>query len=199
MIPGVDYAAYVTIADALPEGRVRITFDGENLFFTSTTSSRHGFTSHLLAQLVWIMTEELGIPLRSCGGMTCRTQLSQRGLEPDECFYLASEPARRANWDLDLETDPPPDLAVEVDLSRSSIGRLPIYAKLRVPEVWRYNGESVQIYALQPDQSYQLVPQSLALPLATSDQLTEWVRRAEQQDETAFAREVRQWVRTQVP
>src|SRR5204863_3892315 len=64
-----------------------------------------------------------------------------RRLEPDECYYVANEPLVRDKLHLDLAVDPPPDLAIEVEISRDSLNRHRIYAALGVPELWRYDGE----------------------------------------------------------
>lgn len=53
--------------------------------------------------------------------------------------------------DLDLAHNPPPDLAIEVEISRSAVDKLAIYADLGVSEVWFYNGESLRMYMLQSD------------------------------------------------
>jgi len=48
---------------------------------------------------------------------------------------------------IDLATDPPPDLVVEVDITHPSLDKFPIYASLRVPEVWRHDGEPCSFFA----------------------------------------------------
>ena len=49
---------------------------------------------------------------------------------------------------IDLTLDPPPDLAIEIDMTSPSIPRLPIYCALGIPEVWRFDGETMVLLAL---------------------------------------------------
>jgi len=65
-------------------------------------------------------------------------------LEPDECYYVAHAADVAAKDKLDLRIDPPPDLAIEVEISPPDVARVPIYAALGVPEVWRYDEEGLR-------------------------------------------------------
>ena len=78
--------------------------------------------------------------------MTCRREDLERGLEPDNCYYVHHAATMRAKDELDLSTDPPPELAIEIDISRSTLVKLSLYAAMGVPEVWRYDGRSLQVY-----------------------------------------------------
>jgi Uma2 family endonuclease len=199
VIAGIDYATYVKVNDAFGDDSPRMTFDGERLILMGN-SSRHARWSRLFGRLICTLTQELKLPVISCGDMTCRTERSQRGLEPDECFYIQNEPALRGRLDLDLDADPPPDLAIEVDVSRQSVGRLPIYAKLKVPEAWRFNGQEVLMYVLQADGNYQLTDRSRAFPHAwlTGARLARWIAKSQDHDENALLSKFRRWVRKQV-
>ncbi len=68
----------------------------------------------------------------------------EKGLEPDECFYIQHELQMRDKDEVDLKQDPPPDLVVEVDITHHPIDRAAIYAMLGVPEIWRYDGRGLQ-------------------------------------------------------
>lgn len=82
-----------------------------------TIFSQHGILSRLFNRLIAILTEEMNMPILSCGDMTCDNPEALRGLEPDECFYLDNESLVRVKEEIDLSTDPPPDLAIEIELS----------------------------------------------------------------------------------
>ena len=114
-----------------------------------TTSQEHEEFGYLLGRVVDILTEELDLPCKCVGRMTWRREVLDRGLEADDCFYLANAPLVRGKK-LDLSVDPPPDLAIEVEISRSALDRMGIYAALRVPEIWRYDGETLRVERLQP-------------------------------------------------
>src|SRR5439155_7308631 len=88
-----------------------------------------------------------------------------RGFEPDECFWIAHEPQMRARPDYDSMRDPPPDLTIEIEVTRSSLNRVELFARLGVPEVWRFDGTALHIHVLKPDGAYSKVGQSQAFPV----------------------------------
>ena len=91
--------------------------------------------------------------------MTCRSTkrsttwrriAKEKGLEADQSYYLINAPKVRGKREVDLVIDPPPDLAIEVENTASSVHQLGIYAALGIPEVWRFDGEELTILALNP-------------------------------------------------
>ncbi len=96
--------------------------------------------------LIVVLAEELGIEIESAGSTTLKLKSANRGIEPDNCYYIQNEIAFRGKQKLDLTTDLPPDLAIEIDITNSSISKLDIYFALGVPEIWRYNGRVLQFY-----------------------------------------------------
>ena len=118
---------------------IRLTYDNGSLEIM-TVSPRHEWSKRLIGRMIEAMTEELNIPIRSGGSTTFKKELVKKGLEPDECYWVANEPAVRGRADLDIEVDPPPDIAVEVGISTSVLNRLGIYAALGVSEIWRSEG-----------------------------------------------------------
>ena len=101
-----------------------------------------------------------------------RKQKRGKGNEPDACFYVQSADLIGNRIQLDFATDPPPDIAVEVDVHHASLEKLPIYVALGVPEVWRFDGETVTIHLLEQDR-YTESATSRALPMLTSRILTD--------------------------
>ncbi len=95
--------------------------------------------------------------------MTWLRQAKQVGLEPDNCFYFQNESKIRGKLQFDLNQGPPPDLALEIDVTSQSLDRFPIYARLGVPEIWCYDGGWLKVYHLQNDQ-YVEVQQSAIFP-----------------------------------
>ena len=154
------YQSMLTTAGDRP---IRITYDRGSPEIMSP-SVLHERLKKLLDRLLLVLSEELEIPLRSQGSATFNKESLDRGLEPDECHYIQNESKIRGRDDVDLSVDPPPDLAVEIDITSSSINRLEIYAALGVPEVWRYDGNVLQVYVLGSDGSYNAVNHSIAFP-----------------------------------
>jgi Uma2 family endonuclease len=119
-----------------------------------------------------------------------------QGVEPEACFYIQNEAAVRGKNRIDLETDPPPDLAIEIDLtSRTQFNN---YEALGVPELWRYNGRNLQISVLQ-DGKYIQSDRSLQFP---NFPITELIPQYLQQSKTAgrnvAMKAFRSWVKAQI-
>lgn len=181
------------LADLGDHGGMRLTYDRGTLEIMSP-SNEHERAKRLLGRLVEALTESLGIPVRSGGSTTLRSELRARGLEPDECYWLANEAALRGKRELDLAVDPPPDLVIEVEVSRSAVDRLPIYAALRVPEVWCFAAGRVTTHRLDDSGEYARASRSAALPFLDPAVLGRWVERAYDTDETTWIRQFRAWV-----
>jgi Uma2 family endonuclease len=106
--------------------------------------------------------------------------------------------AVRGAREIDLTRHPPPDLVIEIDHTRSSLPKQPIYAALGVPELWRFDGTVVTFQVLQAGVGYQVQPTSRAFPSVASVDVTRLVL-AEAADDTAYHHTVQAWVRTLVP
>lgn len=115
------------------EGRhVRLTYDRGELEIM-TVSHPHEFGKHLIGILVIQLVAELQIDIHGGGSMTFKREDLDRGLEPDECYWIEREPEMRSVWDYDPHQHPPPDLVLEVEVSRSAMDRMGIYAAMKVP------------------------------------------------------------------
>jgi Uma2 family endonuclease len=169
----------------------RLTYDNGQLEIWMPLIPHESY-KRWLGRILELITEELDIEIRSLGSTTWRRQDLAKGIEADECYYIQNEAAIRGKMDIDLTTDPPPDLAIEIDITSLSLPRLPIYSALGIPEVWRFDGESVQILALN-QATYREVPRSIALPLITPEALQNFLEQVKTMGETSWAKSVRQW------
>ena len=115
--------------------------------------------------MVDVLIEELDIPCDAADPVTLRRPDLEKGVEPDKLYYFGANALRvQGSRDLDLTVAPPPDLVIEVDVTSSSVPRLPIFVALGIPEVWRIEEEDLQFLHLQPDGTYQPRDESLAFP-----------------------------------
>src|SRR5947209_6294150 len=132
---GVDWREYTRMLKAFADQRgVRLTYDRGELEIMSPTFE-HDNDAYILGRFVDVLTEELGLPIKGGRSTTFRRKKKQRGLEPDNCYWIAHEAQVRGLRRIDLRIHPPPDLAIEVDVTHQSINRMRIYANLGVPEV----------------------------------------------------------------
>jgi Uma2 family endonuclease len=150
---------------------------------------------YMLGRFVVVMTEELTLPIKAGRSTTLRRRPKQRGLEPDDSYWIATEPRVRGKRRIDLRVDPPPDLAIEVDVTSSSLDRMGIYAALAVPEVWRLDGPVLTFHVLGADGRYAERPHSAAFPQVTPSDLIGFLSLRSTLDENAVVRQFREWFR----
>ncbi|MDM8546624.1 Uma2 family endonuclease [Candidatus Venteria ishoeyi] len=115
----------------------------------------------IIGNLIEVLLEELDIEFRALGSTTLKSPKAKKAVAPDECFYIQHEAQIRGKSRIDLNIDPPPDLAIEIDITHRS--HFDNYEKLGVPELWRYNGEDLKIFVLV-DGCYQLSDKSRQFP-----------------------------------
>ena len=193
---GVSWEAYEALLKSWANRPVRLTYDRGRLEIVSPLHSHEQYGG-LIGQLIEMYTLEMNIPRHSGKSTTFRRAARQRGLEPDECYWVQTELLMRGRKEFDFEKDPPPDLAVEVDITSSSLDRMAIYASLGVPEVWRFDGAALTIHLLQASGAYAPSERSRALPDLPPAELMRFLQLSDEQDETSLIRSFRSWVRKQ--
>jgi Uma2 family endonuclease len=194
VLKNVDWATYRQISDALTEHHARLTYD-RGVLELMTLSILHEILSGLIHSFIVVLCEEFSLQFASSGSMTCDREDLDRGAEADESFYFNNEPLIRGKEQIDLESDPPPDLMVEIDLSSSSRRRLGIYAAIKVPEVWKAGRESVKVLQLGIDGEYAPAEESMYFPGIPIHEIGGFVQRRGEMDQLTLLIEFRAWVR----
>jgi Uma2 family endonuclease len=161
-----------------------------------TPSMPHDEDAGTITRIVDIVAANLGTPIRSVGSTTFRRKDLERGFEPDASFYIQNEERIRGQRAVDLTVDPPPDLVLEMEMSRSSLDKLPLFASMGIPEVWRCDGQRVTIFILEQDR-YRESTASLALPVLTNDILTRFLAESRTALSPDWFRAVSDWARGQ--
>ncbi len=149
ILHGVSWAAYEQLLADLQDSHAAYFAYDRGVLEIMAPSAEHEEYKDMIALLINVLAEEMAIDLRSFGSTTFRRKDLQRGFEPDACFYIPNEMRVRGEKKLDLAVDPPPDLVVEIDIISLSLDKLPIYAQIGVPEVWRYDGLRLSILVLE--------------------------------------------------
>ncbi|MEO6809776.1 MAG: Uma2 family endonuclease [Isosphaeraceae bacterium] len=198
LINHVSWDEYETLLALWGDRNVRMTYDQGTLELMSP-SYEHGRSEHVLARLIEAYTLERDLEILGAGNTTFRRRLKERGLEPDECYWLRNEPWMRGKSELDLNVDPPPDLAIEIEVTRSALDRMGIYAKLGFPEVWRFDGQSIHVHQLQADGTYAEVSTSQNFPDLSLEELAHWVLLGGSIGENHLIREFIAWIRAGMP
>lgn len=198
VLRGIGWTAFEKILYALPSRRLRAAYAHGTLEIMSPLPI-HEVYKVLFGRLMDVLFEELDIPGRCLGSTTYRRQDVDHGIEPDNSFYLKSAVLVTDWFGLDLTRDPPPDMAVEVDVTSSVLNRLGIYAALHVPEIWRSDTEIVEVLRLTEAGEYERIPTSVELPFMPMDELIPLFDRVMLlQNDSEVMRALRAWVRERV-
>ena len=197
MLNKVTWDGYVGISNSLCEQPIRLTYD-RGCLELMTLSREHELLKALLRRFLEAIAEECGMEFSTGGSMTFRRQELDRGLEPDECYWIEHEAAIRDKREVDLAIDPPPDLVVEIEVSRGVLDRLGIYAAMSVPEVWRYDGATLGALLLGSDGLYTTGQSSRAFPFLDLADLLPFLQQRGRLGEAAISKNFRAWAREQV-
>ncbi len=197
LLDNISWETYERLLREVGERRVRMTYDNGDLEIM-TVSFTHENSGDLLGLFVRVLASELNMPLRGGRTTTLRTKLKKKGLEPDNCYWLAQWRTMRGKTKWQVDESAPPDLALEVDISRSSLNRMNIYAALKVPEVWRYNAKTLRVFCLDSDGEYVQRDNSPTFPTVPLEELVRFVKLSDTEDETTLLHRFTEWVRAEV-
>ncbi|GAC1345928.1 MAG: hypothetical protein NVSMB14_09060 [Isosphaeraceae bacterium] len=197
LIHTVDWQQYETLCEVFADRGPRMTYDRGKVEFMSPSSTHERYRM-AIGRVIDIITEELDIPMIPAGSTTFRREDLERGLEPDQCYYFERAAQLRDPLRIDLDGDPAPDLAIEIEVSRSALDRLSVYAALGVREVWRFDGEDLIVHILQADGSFPESQTSAAFPFLPMDEIAKFLVEFDSTNFTRRSKEFRAWVRVEV-
>ncbi len=189
----VSWEEYRNILEGRGDRKFHHTYDNGVLEIMSPLV-RHEARKKFLAQVVEAIGHGLNLDFLCLGSATHKRKDLLKGLEPDECFYFASEPTVRDHHEeIDFDVDPPPDLAIEIDITHSSIKRRPIYAALGVPELWIVDGKKVSILLRDESGLYQEHSNGLVFPFLKAERLTELLNEVSNRSQAQRIRDFADW------
>jgi Uma2 family endonuclease len=196
VLSGVSWETYDRLlAEHQESSGTRFAYDRGRLEIM-VLSAKHEKPNRVLALVVEVLAEELGIDVENLGSTTFKRMDLERGFEPDSCFYIQNAERVRGKDEIELAVDPPPDLVIEIDITSLSLDKFPLFAALGIPEVWRYDGARVSVFTLK-DGEYSKQEESRGLPQVTATALTNFVQESRELKRTLWLRRVREWMRTQ--
>jgi len=195
----VSWDQYEALLDCFGDRYLRHTYFEGTLELVSP-SRNHEWVKTLMGDFVSVICRVLQMPRQGHGSTTMRRQVDEGGLEGDEGFFFDKDSVEhfRGRDEYDANVDPPPDLMIEVDVSSSSEQRMMLYARMKVPEVWRYQGERVTIYRLGREGTYREAETSKWFPMLTGKDLTRFVEMRHEMDDTSLEMQFEQWLRSEV-
>lgn len=193
-IHGVTYEFYKQFCDEIGEQPIRLSYN-DGCLEIMVTNSPHEFFKKMLAKLVEATIFEFDIPVRSGGAMTFHRDDLKKGFEPDECWWIANEKTVRKITEFDFRNDPPPDLAVEVEMTHSLAKRVQIYAAIGVVEIWRFDGKHLRFCVLGDEGDYHEAEKSRSFPFLRPADLEPFLTAPDDDNETARIRRYVNWLR----
>ena len=197
LLENISSRSFETLLRETGENRSsRFAYDGYWLEIMTPLYEHESYKIQFI-NFILVLAEQLDMEIKNCGSMTLKREDVARGIEPDNCYYIQNESAVRGKREIDLVNDPPPDLAIEIDITSSSLDKLQIYAALRVPEVWRYNRRVLRFYQLR-EEEYIECDRSIAFPLLLVTEMSKFIEQSKTTGEIALLRSFRAWVREQI-
>ena len=176
------------LAENVENSSPRFTYNRGELEIM-TLSPEHEWYNRLVADLVKLLTRELRVDILDLGSTTFKREEAEQGFEPDSCFYVKNARQMRCKARIDLTTDPPPEIIIEIAVTHPSISKFPICAAFGVPEIWTYDGNHLTMYVLA-DSKYIESSSSKVLPDLAATQLTEFLELGKSLDSLAWPDEV---------
>jgi Uma2 family endonuclease len=160
-----------------------------------TPLPEHEKAKVIIGDLLKTLMDERDMAWESLGSTTFKREDMTVGIEPDDCFYIQHHNLMIGRNRVDLTLDPPPDLAIEVDLTSTT--QLSAYETLGVPELWRYQDHNLHIHVLQAGQ-YVESPSSPTFPdLPIREGISRFVEMSRTAGTSPTLRAFRDWVRGQ--
>ena len=173
---------------------MRVTYSKGRLEVMSP-SQKHEKIKSFVHDLVAVFCEEMGLAMENLGSTTYKRKRDEQGAEPDVCFYVTNlEQIIGKEEEFNPDSDPRPDVVVEIDIRNESATKFEIYAGFGVPEIWRYHRQRAYMHQLA-GKGYVEIPSSGFFPGLTATVLTDFIEQSRVQGRTVALGAFRQWIR----
>lgn len=189
VMDNVRWETFEALADDRRGSVPRMTYD-EGLLELMSPLRVHENIGCLIGRLLETYSEVHEIEIHSVASTTFKRKDLKKAFEADESYYIKYAERMRSKEETNLKVDPPPDLVIEVEITSSAIQKLKLFAAMGVPEVWRHDGEHLQMLQLL-DSRYEPIDSSIALPGLTAAMIESAVSRRFDVGETKLIREFR--------
>jgi len=196
VLTNVSWSTYESMLKELEDSSSpHLTYDRGVLEIMSPTA-KHEKVSRSIDLFINLVAAEVGADVVTLGSITYKREDLMRGFEPDSCFYIQNELKIRGKDRIDLNIDPPPDIVVEIDITHSTINKRALFAQFGVPEVWRYDGNMIEILVLEAG-DYVVSERSRALSVLSSAILNRFVSESLDGSRREWMKKVREWAQQQ--
>ncbi|OLP19168.1 hypothetical protein BST81_06615 [Leptolyngbya sp. 'hensonii'] len=196
LLQGIDWEKFEAVLEELGEHRSTKIAYSNGILEIMAPLPVHEFDKEIISDLLKVFLEELEIEFLTLGSTTFKNKTMRQGIEPDQCFYIQNELPIRGKKCLDLAIDPPPDLALEVDITSRT--HPDIYAALGVPELWRRDGDLIQVYVLQSGRYIEVEDSPTAPGWRLPAVIPQYVEQSRAIGRNQVMRAFRTWVREEL-
>ena len=196
LLKDITWQEYEQILEELGEGRTSRISYSNGVLEIMTPSTEHEKDKEIIGDLVKMLLDALDIDFEALGSTTFKSEQMTLAIEADTCFYIQNHQAVIGKYRIDLTVDPPPDLAIEIDIT--SRKKFENYCLLDVPEVWRYTRKGLEINLLQTGKYIQseTSPNFPGIPIV--ELINRFVEKALTQGRSQAVREFRQWIKENI-
>ncbi|MGB7443033.1 MAG: Uma2 family endonuclease [Coleofasciculaceae cyanobacterium] len=196
ILTDVNWSNFEEILQELGEKRANKVAYSQNKLEIRMPLPEHEFDKEIIGDMVKILLEELEVDRECYGSTTFKRQDMAVGIEPDNCFYIQNYRLMIGKRRLDLTVDPPPDLAIEIDVTSKT--QLSAYEALGVPELWQFSKGSLKINVLQAGEYVEssLSPTFPNFPIIEG--FNQFVKMSLTEGSSAALRAFRKWVREKI-
>jgi len=196
VLKDINWITLETILNEWGENRSSRIAYNRGILEIVTPLPEHEINKNYITNFVEILLEELDIEFCPLGSTTFKKERLQQGIEPDNCFYIQQEATIRGKKRIDLNLDPPPDLALEIEVTSRSYPE--IYAALGVPELWQFKQDQLSICLLQ-EGTYQSSVKSRIFPqFDLINAIPQFLSQCKIQGRNRTMKAFRHWVREQI-
>ena len=193
---GIDWETYEEISEQVSESsRMHVNYYKGTLTIMPL-SELHEILANLLDKFVTFASIYLQVNVVPTGGATRRSKSKLIGVEPDLSYFVSSASIHRIKNYIENEVRLPPDIVVEIDLWNRSDKKFAAYSELGVSEFWRYLDGKLQIFLLQNDGKYAEIERSGQLPILTSQILTDYLNRGEEEELFLILTDFQNWLQS---
>jgi Uma2 family endonuclease len=189
----ISWDGFEQILDELGESRGSRVAYSQGILEIRMPLPEHEISKELISDLLKAALEEFDIDFWTLGSTTFKNQSMLAGIEPDQCFYIQHESDVRGKIRLDLQTDPPPDLALEIDLT--SCTQTSAYELLKVPEIWRYEKGEIQVFVFESGHYQQVDDSPTFLGMGLLERLPDFMSQIKTEGRNKGLKSFRAWVR----
>ncbi len=196
LIKDVSWQMYEELLTELGERRSTKINYSQGMLEIMNPLPEHETGKIIISDLVKIILEELEIEFWSLGSTTFKNEKMRQAVEADDCFYIQNEAIIRGKKRIDLNIEPPPDLAIEIDItSRTQFNN---YEILGVPELWRFNGETLEINVLRSGKYIQTNISDNFPNLPVAQVIPEYLECSKREGRNKTMKAFRNWVKSQI-